>query len=166
MAKYTELLSEYLESGGQLPAALDTIDGFKNLFIGRYMDCEIGFETETLFAAKLEFRANLVMPYYVKRLDDLERVASAMATPSKVRTTTVNAGEQTGQQWTLPINGAASVEPSAKTKNDAFTNTDNSTETGYTPDEAQRAQEYYDKGVVMLLEKCLNEFKGLFMGVY
>ena len=165
MAKYTELLSEYLESGGQLPAALDTIDGFKNLFIGRYMDCEIGFETETLFSAKLEFRANLVMPYYVKRLADLERVATAMANPSKVRNTTVVAGEQTGRQWVLPINGN-DVEPSAKTQNDSFTNTDNSTETGYTPDEAQRAQEYYNKGVVMLLAKCLDEFKGLFMGVY
>ena len=165
MAKYTELLSEYLESGGELPAALDTIDGFKNLFIGRYMDCEIGFETETLFSAKLEFRANLVMPYYVKRLADLERVATAMANPSKVRNTTVVAGEQTGRQWVLPINGN-DVEPSAKTQNDSFTNTDNSTETGYTPDEAQRAQEYYNKGVVMLLAKCLDEFKGLFMGVY
>lgn len=166
MAKYTELLSEYLESGGQLPAALDTIDGFKNLFIGRYMDCEIGFETETLFAAKLEYRANLVMPYYVKRLNDLERVATAMATPSKIRDTTVTAGQQTGRQWTLPINGATDVEPSAKSQNDSFTNTDKTTETGYTPDEAQRAQEYYDKGVIMLLAKCLEEFKGLFMGVY
>ena len=31
MAKYTELFSEYLERGGQLPASFALIDGFEDL---------------------------------------------------------------------------------------------------------------------------------------
>lgn len=165
MAKYTELLADYIDGGGELPAALDTISGFKDLFIGRYCDCEIGFETEYLFAKKLEHRANLVMPYYVQRLADLTRAANTMASPSKVRTTKVQGGEQSGQQYVLPLN-SNTASPSAKSHTDAFENNDTSTETGYTVDEALRVQEYYNNGVQMLLEKCLNEFKSCFMGIY
>ena len=42
MAKYTELFAEYLESGGELPAAFDEIYGFKDLFIGHFFDKENG----------------------------------------------------------------------------------------------------------------------------
>ena len=165
MANYTELLGDYLSGGGELPAALDTIDGFKTLFVARYCDCEIGFETETLFATKLEYRANLVMPYYVRRLADLERVATAMSNPQKVRTTKVVAGEQASQQFTLPLN-SNTASPSAKNHIDSFENNDTSTESGYTVDEALRVQDYYNSGVQMLLEKCLDEFKSCFMGIY
>lgn len=57
MAKYTELFSEYLEGGGELPAAFSQIDGFEDLFIGHFIDKEIGFETEVLFTIKLETKA-------------------------------------------------------------------------------------------------------------
>ena len=72
MAKYTELFAEYLESGGELPAAFDEIVGFKDLFIGNFIDKEIGFETEVLFAIKLETKANIVIPVYAERITALE----------------------------------------------------------------------------------------------
>ena len=73
MAKYTELFAEYLESGGELPAAFDEIVGFKDLFIGHFIDKEIGFETEVLFAIKLETNANLVIGVYADSIAASER---------------------------------------------------------------------------------------------
>lgn len=165
MAKYTELLADYLNNGGELPAVFNTIEGFADLFKGQYYDCEIGFETETLFQLKLESKANLIFPYYIKRIADLERAANAMANPQKVRNTTVNAGEQTSTAYTLPFNSTTAA-PSAKQHNAPFENTDKSTESGYTPDEALRVQEYYNKGVDMILKRLLDDFKSLFMQVY
>ena len=49
MAKYTTLLAEYLERGGQLPASFALIDGFEDLFKKHYCDKELGFETDLLF---------------------------------------------------------------------------------------------------------------------
>ena len=68
MAKYTELLSEYIEEGGELPPLFDTIEGFSDLFLGEYADREIGFETPALFALKLNYTAALVITPYYKRL--------------------------------------------------------------------------------------------------
>ena len=45
MAKYTELFAEYLESGGELPTAFDTINGFKDLFVGHFIDKDEKDET-------------------------------------------------------------------------------------------------------------------------
>ena len=64
MAKYTELLTEYIENGGTLPTAFSLITGFEDLFIRHFCNYEIGFETETLFAIKLEEKADLYMNLY------------------------------------------------------------------------------------------------------
>ena len=64
MAKYTMTLAEYMARGGALPSSLDLIEGFREHFIGRYFDKEIGFETDALFSLKLEALANLVIPSY------------------------------------------------------------------------------------------------------
>lgn len=85
MAKYTELLAEYLKSGGELPAAFDTIDGLKDLFIGRFIEREIGFETPELFQIKLEYKANLIIPVYQKRINELEQAYANLANPIKTR---------------------------------------------------------------------------------
>ena len=68
MAKYTMLLAEYLQKGGQLPASFALIDGFEDLFVARYCDHEIGFETDALFYIKLEYVANLVMQVYADKI--------------------------------------------------------------------------------------------------
>ena len=90
MAKYTELLAEYLQSGGQLPAAFDTIDGFSDLFIGHFCDREIGFETPKLFEIKLETRANLVIPIYKERIDQLMQFDTMFNEPTKTSTRSGN----------------------------------------------------------------------------
>lgn len=138
MAKYTELFSEYLERGGQLPASFALIDGFEDLFKLHYCDKEIGFETEALFFMKLERTARINVPFYADRI---RRLASAYAhfdVPAKVRyersdtfdklgeqntrnaNTSLN-GEQNGYNSELPFD-VANASPSMKTHNDAFTN--------------------------------------------
>ena len=79
--KYTELFTEYIANNGgaenALPSLFDkvpnvTIDGevttFKDAFILNFCEREIGFETEELFALKLESRAKLVLPFYINKL--------------------------------------------------------------------------------------------------
>ena len=85
--KYTELFTEYIANNGgaenALPSLFDkvpnlTTDGevttFKDAFILNFCDREIGFETEELFALKLESRAKLVLPFYINKLKQLERI--------------------------------------------------------------------------------------------
>lgn len=98
MAKYTELLAEYLESGGQLPAAFDNIEGFKDLFIGTYADHEIGFETPTLFTVKLETRANLVIPPYAARISELTAARESLINPTKTRIRSGSTAREYGEQ--------------------------------------------------------------------
>lgn len=88
MAKYTELFSEYLENGGELPAVFDQISGFTELFIGEYCDREIGFETPILFSIKLTARANVVIPPYKARIDELDALLSDLSNPTKTRVKT------------------------------------------------------------------------------
>lgn len=90
MAKYTELLSEYLNHGGALPAVFSQIEGFETLFIGRYIDCEIGYETPELFSIKLETRANLVIPQYLRRINEIQAIKEQLLTPTKKHVKTGN----------------------------------------------------------------------------
>ena len=84
---HTELFTQYIANNGgadsALPALFDkipsiTIDdettSFKDAFVLNFCDREIGFETEALFALKLEGRAKLVIPRYVHKLDELSRL--------------------------------------------------------------------------------------------
>ena len=67
MAKYTETLAEYIEGGGVLPSSsFALIEDFEDLFKERYCGSELGFETELLFAMKLDYKARAVMPVYAK----------------------------------------------------------------------------------------------------
>lgn len=90
MAKYTQLLAEYLKDGGELPAVFSEIPDFDKLFTGYYCDREIAFETPTLFSIKLDMRAQLVIPEYKDKLSDLEALHSAMLNPTKNRVRTGN----------------------------------------------------------------------------
>ena len=83
----TELFTQYIANNGGADAALPslfnkipsiTIDDetttFKDAFVLNFSDREIGFETESLFALKLEGRAKLVIPRYVHKLEELSKL--------------------------------------------------------------------------------------------
>ena len=103
--KYTELFTEYIANNGgaenAVPSLFDkvpnlTTDGevttFKDAFILNFCDREIGFETEELFALKLESRAKLVLPFYINKLKQLESIdyINAKRTESETRAITGN----------------------------------------------------------------------------
>ena len=103
--KYTELFTEYIANNGgaenALPSLFDkvpnlTTDGevttFKDAFILNFCDREIGFETEELFALKLEARAKLVLPFYINKLKQLESIdyINAKRTESETKAITGN----------------------------------------------------------------------------
>ena len=163
MAKYTELYSEYLASGGAVPTAAfaEVSDDFEDLFTAYYCDREIGVETEELFAIKLNLRASMVCPLYKARIAAYDGVLGKVGAASKVRT--FNAGEQSGDVTVLPIN-SISAQPNSKTSTAAYTNTE--TIGGETPDEALRLEEFYRKKVHDVKLQCLQEFENLFMRVY
>lgn len=83
MAKYTETLGDYLNSGHSLPAIFSQITDFDKYFLARYIDREIGFETETLFETKLEGKALLIIPLYKDRITALNTAITALGTPNK-----------------------------------------------------------------------------------
>ena len=163
MAKYTELYSEYLASGGAVPTAAfaEVSDDFEDLFTAYYCDREIGVETEELFAIKLNLRASMVCPLYKARIAAYDGVLGKVGAASKVRT--FNAGAQSGDVTVLPIN-SVSAQPNSKTSTAAYTNTE--TIEGETTDEALRLEEFYRKKVHDVKLQCLQEFENLFMRVY
>ena len=168
MSKYTETLLEFLEGGGVLPAAFAEIEGFTDLFLGRYCDCEIGVETEDLFAVKLNQRALLIIPAYVKRIAATDAAWLVVTDPTRKQTRTFDSGEKRSSSSSLPLN-AQTAQPSQTAKADAFTDTDTTTFEGMTPDEAIRRAEYFqklDSTAWILLDACLREFENLFMKVY
>lgn len=168
MAKYTELFAEYLESGRELPAAFKDIDGFEDLFVARYCDKEIGFETEDLFKIKLEERAAIIIPAYVKRIEATEAAWLIVTDPTRKQTRTYTSGEKQTATRLLPLN-AQTAQPTQTATAQAYVDTDVSESEGLTPDEAIRRAEYFQKldGTAwILLDACLREFENLFMKVY
>lgn len=168
MAKYTELFAEYLESGGTLPAAFADIEGFADLFVARYCDKEIGFETETLFQVKLEERAAIIIPAYVKRIEATNAAWLVVTNPTRTQTRTFNSGEKSTSTRSLPLN-SQQAQPTQTATSDAYIDTDSTTIEGMTPDEAIRRSEYLqrlDGTAWILLDACLREFENLFMKVY
>ena len=84
---HTELFTQYIANNGgadsALPSLFDKIPPvtivdetitFKEAFVLNFCDREIGFETDALFALKLEGRAKLVIPRYVHKLEELSKL--------------------------------------------------------------------------------------------
>ena len=103
---HTELFTQYIANNGGAENALpslfgkvpnitidDEITTFKDAFILNFCDREIGFETEELFALKLEARAKLVLPFYISKLKQLASIdyINAKRTESENRTSTGSA---------------------------------------------------------------------------
>lgn len=173
MAKYTELFSEYLESGYSLPDEFGLIDGFEDIFKLHFCDKEIGFETEALFAMKLQERASIYCPLFAERI---ARKASAWLefdAPAKVYYDsifgTLTNGAQKGKTTELPFD-ASTATPSVINETEQFANqearTDERRETGKTPDEVMKTLDFLNKHVSALVDDLLLVFKPLFMGLY
>lgn len=173
MAKYTMLLAEYLERGGALPSSFSQIQGFEDAFIAEYCDSELGYETPNLFSIKLEAKANLIMKVYKEKIDERAIYWTKLRNPTKVyyekATTKYDMGPTKGKSTQLPFD-AEDAEPNIINEADAVHNEDvretRKEDNGETIDEVMRVLDYLNKEVNTLVQKCLAEFKTLFMQVY
>lgn len=173
MAKYTELFIDYINDGGSLPASFETIGGFTDMFKAFYCDKEIGFETEDLFAIKLQVYADLYVEKYKAKIDNYVTAFTHAINPIKVHyeryDTTVNAGAQRAETIDLPIN-ASTATPSSVTKSDAYVNTDAKVttreESGVTVDEAFFILDKLNDKVHSIVLDLLKEFEPCFMRIY
>lgn len=167
MAKYTETLVDYIEAGGTLPALFESIEGFPDLFVQRFCDYEIGFETPELFAQKLEAAAKIHIPYYKKLIDAQSSLISKLSTGyDREHITTTTLGEQDSKSWAYPFNGASDINPAARTLSTETINTVSERNTAYTPDELARMIEVAESVKRNLLEELLSKFKNCFMIIF
>jgi len=169
MALYTELFSEYVEGGGELPSEFASINGFADLFKMRYFNREIGFETEALFTMKLQLKASVIIPFYVEKLTALATAQNALRTPNFKRTTTETIGNTEGNQFALPFDTVpvgTTIEPSLKTTTEEAENERVEEVEGVTVDENLRIIEYLHAEREKVLNTCLDEFNDLFMAIY
>lgn len=163
MAKYTELFADWLKDN-DLPEIFSTIDGFADLFKLTYAAREIGFETPTLFNMRLTGVANKVIPLYVTRFAAIDAAETAKA--EKQRSRTFTGGERSANETVLPVNTQSGINPTSKSESETYTDTDELTETGYTPDELIREKEYVYNKPFNLMSDLLKEFEHLFMQVF
>lgn len=180
MARYTELLSEYLENGGRLPAVFSQIAGFDTLFKLKYADCEIGFETAALFELKLSGLAELKIPAYAARISRVEALEELVLTGNKTHTKTGaikrNYGARTNTRADLPsipynATDENSYTPTSIDKGEGYTDAENydnvtDTDTGLTAGEVAEQLKALESDVKIIKEECLQEFAILFMQIY
>lgn len=167
MAKYTETLLDYIEAGGTLPALFEDITGFPDLFVQRFCDYEIGFETPELFAQKLEGAAKIHIPYYKKLIDAQSALISKLSTGyDREHITTTTLGEQDSKSWAYPFNGTSDVNPAARTLSTETINSVSERSTGYTPDELARMIELAESVKRNILNELLDKFKTCFMIIF
>lgn len=172
MAKYTEQFGEWLKNHS-LPDIFNEIENLKDLFILKYIDCEIGYETEWLFEQKLILKANIVIPEYKDHINALKTAKNKLFNLTSVKTqdnatNTYNNGEQVTKQVILPLN-EETAEPNSVTTATPTINSDvrNLTRTEeLRPNEIKLQIDEIEKTSQFLMNKLLGEFKNLFMGVY
>lgn len=139
---HTELFTQYIGNNGGAENALpslfdkvpnividDEVTTFKDAFILNFCDREIGFETEELFALKLESRAKLVLPFYVNKLKQLASIdyIRAKRTETEKRTNTGNitdGGKDTNTRFKgeNPLIDTAALSFNAKAVSEQETN--------------------------------------------
>ena len=173
MARYTETLAQYIANGNTLPSNFSEIEDFEDLFKMHYCDHELGFETEAIFAVKLEMYAAIVIPVYKDKLDRINSAWSLWDDPAKEFTDTENliftGGAQHGETTDLPIN-STSAQPNTMVDNAQYQNMQtrviNRSETGATDDEATRRLEFITSKRKLVMFELLKEFKPCFMNIY
>lgn len=174
MAKYTTSYADYVRNGGAVPTEFNNIDGFASMFMERYADREIGYETADIFAYKLQLKAALYIDDYKNRIaiydaliakidEDMKRIV----TENSDGTATI--GAQRSTATALPFN-AQTATPNQVNASDSSTNTDtttvNRTETDYmTGAELQTRMELAARKR-NLMNELLEKFESIFMGVY
>lgn len=195
---HTELFTQYIANNGgaenALPSLFDkvpniTIDDevttFKDAFILNFCEREIGFETEELFALKLESRAKLVLPFYIDKLKKLASIdyMNAKRTESETRTTTGNITDG-GKDTNTRFKGENPLIDTSLTFNAKAVTEQETNEIGYgkntnTTGSENVTREYTDSGIEArdLYERVLNDtmnvwheifkkFDSLFMQVW
>ena len=195
---HTELFTQYIANNGAaenaLPSLFDkvpniTIDNevttFKDTFILNFCDREIGFETEELFALKLEARAKLVLPFYISKLNQLASIdyISAKRTETEKRTNTGNITDG-GKDTNTRFKGENPLIDTSLTFNAKAVTEQETNEIGYgkntnTTGSENVTREYTDSGIEArdLYERVLNDtmnvwneifkkFDSLFMQVW
>lgn len=160
MAKYTETLQEYLQDN-ELPEEFAEIEGFEDLFKAHFIDKEIGFETEELFAVKLSGRASLVIPMYKERIAHINAYIAKLGNPKKVIKTKM--GAQKTKTTELPID-ASTAEPSLVNDTDAYEN--KQVEKDYSISNLLSMVRFLKGEDANIITKLLGEFDSLFMQVY
>lgn len=167
MAKYTETLIDYMRAGGVLPALFEQIEGFPVLFVQRFCDYEIGFETPELFAQKLEGAAKRFIPFYKTLIQSQNELIAKLTTSyNRVHTTTSDLGKQESLSWAYPYNASSNTNPAARTLATPTTNTTTEQSSGYTPDELVQMIELAGNIKDNLLDELLSKFKHCFMIVF
>ncbi len=195
---HTELFTQYIANNGgagnALPSLFDkvpniTIDDevttFKDAFILNFCDREIGFETEELFALKLESRAKLVLPFYISKLKQLASIdyINAKRAESETRTSTGNITDG-GKDTNTRFKGENPLIDTTLTFNAKAVTEQETNEIGYgkntnTTGSENVTREYTDSGIEArdLYERVLNDtmnvwneifkkFESLFMQVW
>lgn len=197
-AEHTEFFSEYIANNGGAENALptlfdkvpsitinDEITTFKDAFILNFCEREIGFETEELFALKLESRAKLVLPFYISKLNQLASIdyINAKRTESEKRTNTGNITDG-GKDTNTRFKGENPLIDTSLTFNAKAVTEQETNEIGYgkntnTTGSENVTREYTDSGIEArdLYERVLNDtmnvwneifkkFDSLFMQVW
>ena len=195
---HTELVTQYIANNGgaenALPSLFDkvpniTIDNevttFKDAFILNFCEREIGFETEELFALKLEARAKLVLPFYISKLNQLASIdyINAKRTETEKRTNTGNITDG-GKDTNTRFKGENPLIDTSLTFNAKAVTEQETNEIGYgkntnTTGSENVSREYTDSGIEArdLYERVLNDtmnvwneifkkFDSLFMNVW
>lgn len=184
---HTELLTQYIANNGgaenALPSLFDkvpniTIDDevttFKDAFILNFCDREIGFETEQLFALKLESRAKLVLPFYIKKLKELASIdyIKAKRTESETRTSTGNITDG-GKDTNTRFKGENPLIDTSLTFNAKAVTEQETNEIGYgkktnTTGSENVTREYTDNNLEVrdLYERVLNDTKNVWNEIF
>lgn len=174
MAKFTETLADYLEGGRQLPSAFSKIEGFDLLFKMKYIDREIGFETEDLFHIKLELTANLYVEQYAKQIRALTYATTGMDLPVRTQHSVVSTNSLIGEQISTisdrPINAElakpSSITKSEPTRNNSDNTSDIETKGFNSQMEAYEMVTRLNNLIEPLIVDLLAKFNHLFMLTY
>ena len=147
-----------------------TID-FVTLFKNRNLYKEIGSETEELFALRFNAKANLIVPFYIKKYEDLQKIS--YETP-KTRTFTHDAhGEGGDAAYTTPSTGVsdpilppAAGNVSGQNYRKYEDHTKDVTTDKMSEREAWELHKDIEEHMSNFWQELLNEFCPLFMGVF
>lgn len=174
MAKYTTLYIDYVRGGGVIPSAFALIQNFETLFLERYGDRELGFETEDLFAIKLDLKANLVMGEYASKIAQYDELIQELSDPTDIKITEkytdkTTLGEQRSTSTELPMDSDTATPNLVNNSDEVENEMEHDMERNqYEPRNASDLTlrlDYLMKRT-NLVEKCLDQFESLFMGVY